>query len=321
MPLKPVPMVSAFGLAAVIVPDAPSAMAVPLTVTALLVRLALPMLDNVLFDPLTVLLVSVCVSVVPTTTPAGITFCAAAPLMLPLALDRTNDEAAMPDNVLLSALMVLLVRVCVAVVPATSVSVLFAKAMVLLVSVCVAVVVTSVEDAGIVVPLSVAVLLEASVVKAPVEAVVAPTVVPLIVPPVTVTLDEVTAPLTPPVAVNKPVTPSVPPTVALPLEPSVVKEPAAAAAPPITVPSIAPPLMSTKSNIWTTFTPSTYKCALSPLGTVMPVPAVVLTVMLWPPVVLFCTMYCFCSVGTTSSRVAVNEPKPEVTLSTSARAA
>jgi hypothetical protein len=63
------------------------------------------------------LLVSVWVSVVPTTTPDGITFCAAEPSMLPEAFESTKLEAAMPESVLLSALIVLLVRVCVSVVP------------------------------------------------------------------------------------------------------------------------------------------------------------------------------------------------------------
>lgn len=70
-----------------------------------------------------------------------------------------------------------------------------------------------------------------------------------------------------------------------------------------------------------TLVPSTYKCALRPLGTVMPVPAEVFTVMLWPPVVLFWTMYCFWLVGTISSRVAVRLPNAEVTFRTRARAA
>jgi hypothetical protein len=101
---------------------------------------------------------------------------------------------------------------------------------------------------------------------------------------------------------------------------SVVNAPVDADDAPTVVPSIAPPLMSTKSNIWMTFVPSTYKCALRPFGTVMPVPPEVLTVMLCEPVVLFWTMYCFWMVGTTSSRVAV-KLTADVTFKTSARAA
>ena len=61
MPDKPVPMVKALGFTAVIVAEPPRDMAVPLTVTALLVRLLLPMLLSVLLAPLIVLLVSVSV--------------------------------------------------------------------------------------------------------------------------------------------------------------------------------------------------------------------------------------------------------------------
>lgn len=68
----------------------------------------------------------------------------------------------------------------------------------------------------------------------------------------------------------------------------------------------------------TTFTPSTNRCAFLPLGTVMPVPAAVFTVMLWPPDVLFWTRYCFSIVGTTISRVAVKLPT-DVTFRTKAR--
>lgn len=59
-------MVSALGLAAVMVPDAPSATATPLYVTELLVSDALAMLDSVLDAPLMVLLVSVSVVARPT---------------------------------------------------------------------------------------------------------------------------------------------------------------------------------------------------------------------------------------------------------------
>lgn len=58
-----------------------------------------------------VLLVSVCVSVVPTTTPDGITFYAADPSRLPEAFERTKLEAAIPLIVLLSTLIVLFVNV------------------------------------------------------------------------------------------------------------------------------------------------------------------------------------------------------------------
>ena len=65
------------------------------------------------------MLVSVCESLVPTTAPLGIAFCDAAPSILPLASDNTKEEAAMPDRVLLSALMVLFVKVAVAVLSET----------------------------------------------------------------------------------------------------------------------------------------------------------------------------------------------------------
>ena len=70
-PLRPVPMVKALVAVAVTVIEPPRATLLPLIVIELLVRLALPMFDNVLFVPLIVLLVRVCESVVPTTAPVG----------------------------------------------------------------------------------------------------------------------------------------------------------------------------------------------------------------------------------------------------------
>jgi hypothetical protein len=58
-----------------------------------------------------VLLVRVCVSSVPTTTPDGIAFCAAEPSMLPELFDTTKLLAAIPLNVLLSTEIVLFVSV------------------------------------------------------------------------------------------------------------------------------------------------------------------------------------------------------------------
>ena len=49
----------------------------------------------------------------PTTTPEGITFCTAAPSILPEALDNTKLDAATPATVLVSTEIVLLVSVTV----------------------------------------------------------------------------------------------------------------------------------------------------------------------------------------------------------------
>ena len=60
-----------------------------------------------------VLFVNVWGSVVPTTTPDGIAFWEAAPSILPEASETTKLDAAIPDSVLESALIVLFVSVCV----------------------------------------------------------------------------------------------------------------------------------------------------------------------------------------------------------------
>ena len=65
----------------------------------------------VLSAPLIVLFVSVCVSLVPTTVPDGIAFWAAEPSIFPEPFDNTKLEAAIPEIVLLSALIVLFVNV------------------------------------------------------------------------------------------------------------------------------------------------------------------------------------------------------------------
>ena len=74
----------------------------------------------VLFDPLITLLVRVWLSDVPTTAPAGIAFCAAAPSIAPLLFDSTKLLAAMPLTVLLSTLIVLPVRVWLSDKPTTA---------------------------------------------------------------------------------------------------------------------------------------------------------------------------------------------------------
>ena len=90
--------------------------------------------------------------------------------------------------------------------------------------------------------------------------------------------------------------------------------------PPLVTGSAAPRVKALKCvTASITFTPFTYKCISAPLGTVMPVPAAVFTVMLWPPDVLLWTRYCFSIVGTTRLRVAVKLPV-DVALRTKARA-
>lgn len=59
VPDRPVPIVNALVAVAVTVPEPPNEIAVPLTVTELLVSEALPMFDSVLLAPEIVLLVSV----------------------------------------------------------------------------------------------------------------------------------------------------------------------------------------------------------------------------------------------------------------------
>ena len=63
MPVKPVPIVKGFVAVAVTVTELPRLTEEPLIVIALLDKLPLPMLVNVLFAPLIVLPVSVCVPV------------------------------------------------------------------------------------------------------------------------------------------------------------------------------------------------------------------------------------------------------------------
>jgi len=90
--------------------------------------------------------------------------------------------------------------------------------------------------------------------------------------------------------------------------------------PPLVTGSAAPRVKALKCvTASITFTPFTYRCISAPLGTVMPVPADVFTVMLWPPDVLLWTRYCFSIVGTISCRVAVKLPT-DVALRTKARA-
>ena len=60
-----------------------------------------------------VLFVKTCVSVVPTTAPVGIAIAEAEPSILPEAFETTKLEAATPDIVLLSALIVLFVNMSV----------------------------------------------------------------------------------------------------------------------------------------------------------------------------------------------------------------
>ena len=89
--------------------------------------------------------------------------------------------------------------------------------------------------------------------------------------------------------------------------------------PPLVTGSAVPKVRALKcESASITFVPLTNKCIFAPLGTVMPVPAAVFTRMLWPPDVLFWTMYCFWIVGTTRLRVAVKAPV-EVALRTKAR--
>ena len=66
MPVNPVPIVNALGLAAVIVVDPPRLTELPLIVIELFVRELLPILVNVLVDPLIDLLVKVSVVARPT---------------------------------------------------------------------------------------------------------------------------------------------------------------------------------------------------------------------------------------------------------------
>ena len=70
MPDKPVPIVRALGLAAVMVPEAPSATATPLNVTELLVSALFGIAERVFADPLIDLLVSVWVAVLVVTVSA-----------------------------------------------------------------------------------------------------------------------------------------------------------------------------------------------------------------------------------------------------------
>jgi len=100
-------MVSALGLAAVMVPDAPSATATPLYVTELLVSDALAMLDSVLVEPLMVLLVSVCVAVFVVTvsdpTVADVMLNAPPVTVLPVkvkALGKLNVMLVVPVDVI-----------------------------------------------------------------------------------------------------------------------------------------------------------------------------------------------------------------------------
>ena len=97
----------------VIVP--PNAVAVELepsvTVIVELLNDELPIFDKVFEAPDIVLFVSVWLSLEPTTVPDGIAFCEAEPSIFPEAFDNTKLEAAIPERVLLSALIVLFVSV------------------------------------------------------------------------------------------------------------------------------------------------------------------------------------------------------------------
>jgi len=98
--VRPVPIVKALGLTAVIVPDPPSATETPLYVTDELVRLAFPMFDSVFVVPLIDTPLKV-VSVPPRLTEFD-----------PIVMDEfVRLELPMLVSVLLAPLMLLLVSV------------------------------------------------------------------------------------------------------------------------------------------------------------------------------------------------------------------
>ena len=147
----------------------PKACDVAPNVIAEFVRLALPMADSVLLAPEIVLPVSVCESEVPTRSPEGAVFdvpqaepvdtATPAPgYTIGLMLTEPPKLMGVPFTVIAE-----FVRLALPMLD----RVLLAPEMVLPVSVCVSAVVTSVLLAGIVVPLSVVVLDELSVVNAP----------------------------------------------------------------------------------------------------------------------------------------------------------